>query len=212
MADLEEEVLGIAHFRGGPGDHRARFLQVGRRIGGTADFAVVAVLVGAAAVGADALNVAVGQEHALGRVVELRHRTAADVAGRFQLQVERLGQRLVGRRIGRVVMVEGDAKGSEIAFVTGLDVGDEGFRGDPCLLRSQHDRRAVGVVGAHEPGLAAAHSTRTHPDVSLDVADQVAQVQRAVGVGQGGGDERGTGHGHGVQPGGTGDYRMPATR
>jgi hypothetical protein len=40
----------------------------------------------------------------------------------------------------------------------------------------------------------------------------VAQVQRAVGVGQGGGDERGTGHGHGVQPGGTGDYRMPATR
>ncbi|MNT60272.1 hypothetical protein D3C72_1978420 [compost metagenome] len=109
-------------------------------------------------------------------------------------------------------MVEGDAKGGEIAFVTGLDVGDEGFRGDPCLLRSQHDRRAVGVVGAHEPGLAAAHSTRTHPDVSLDVADQVAQVQRAVGVGQGGGDERGTGHGHGVQPGGTGDYRMPATR
>ena len=212
VAHLEEEVLRIAHFRRGTGDDRTRFLQIGRRIGSATHFAVVAVLVGAAAVRADALDVAVGQEHALGRVVELRHRTAADVAGRFQLQVELLGQRLVGRRIGRVVVVEGHAEGGEVTFVAGLDVGDESFRGDPGLFRGQHDRRAVGVVGADEPGLAAAHSPRTHPDVGLDVADQVAQVQRAVGVGQGGGDERGTGHGRGVKPRGTAEYRMPATR
>ncbi len=34
----------------------------------------------------------------------------------------------------------------------------------------------------------------THPDIGLDVAHQVAEVQRAVGVGQGGGDEGGAGH------------------
>src|SRR5690606_8287 len=37
----------------------------------------------------------------------------------------------------------------------------------------------------------ARHAAGADPDVGLDVADQVAQVQRAIGVGQGVGDERG---------------------
>ena len=65
----------------------------------------------------------------------------------------------------------------------------------PGLLRGQHDRRAVGVVGADEAHRVAGHAPRAHPDVGLDVADQVAQVQRAVGVGQGAGDGDVAGHG-----------------
>ncbi len=187
-ADFEEVMLRITHFRGGAGHHRLRFDQVGGAVGGATDFAVVAVLVGRFAVRAGALDVAVGQEHALGRVVELRHRATADMAGGVEFGVQRLGQLAVGRRVGRVVMVEIHAKGSEIALMAGLDVGDEGFRGYPGLLRGQHDRRAVGVIGADVPDLFTHHSPRTHPDIGLDVTHQVAEVQRAVGVRQGIGD------------------------
>lgn len=188
VADFEEEVFGVAHFRGGPGDDRARVFQFGGGVGGAAHFAVVAVLVRAAADRADALDVAVGQEHALGRIVELGHGAARDVAFGLKLEVEGFGERFVGGRVGRVVMIERHAERGEVALVAGLDVGDEGFRGDAGLFGGEHDRGAMGVIGADEPGFAAAHSTRTHPDVRLDVADQVAQVQGAVGVGQCGGD------------------------
>jgi hypothetical protein len=33
-------------------------------------------------------------------------------------------------------VVEGHAEGGEVTFVAGLDVGDEGFRGDPGLFRA----------------------------------------------------------------------------
>jgi hypothetical protein len=37
--------------------------------------------------------------------------------------------------------------------------------------------------------LVAAHLLEAHPDVGLDVLDQVAEVDRAVGIGQGAGNE-----------------------
>ena len=188
-------MLRIAHFRRGAGQHRLGLLQVGGRIGGPADLAVVAVLVGAATVGADALDVAVGQEHALGRVVELGHRTPGDMAAGVQPRIQQLGDLAVGVRMGRVVVVEVHAEGGEVAFMPGLDAGDEGFRGDLGLLGGQHDRGAMGVVGAHVVHRVPAQAPRPYPDVGLDVADQVAQVQRTVGVGQGVGDQCGAGHG-----------------
>jgi hypothetical protein len=58
------------------------------------------------------------------------------------------------------------------------------------LLGRDHDRRAVRVVSAHKVDLAALHRfAETHPDVGLDVLHDVADVEIAVGVGQGGGDE-----------------------
>src|SRR3546814_15261648 len=61
LADLEEEVLRLAQLRRGATDHRVGRLELGRRIRCAAVLAVVAVLVRRAAVGADALDVAVGQ-------------------------------------------------------------------------------------------------------------------------------------------------------
>jgi hypothetical protein len=74
---------------------------------------------------------------------------------------------------------------------------DQRLRRDAFLLGAQHDRRAVRVVGADVPALVAAHLLEAHPDVGLDVFDQVAEVDGAVGVGQGGGDEDFAGHGNG---------------
>ena len=79
VRQLEEEVLGILEHRGSAGDRRLRILQLSRRVGCTAFFAVVAVLVFGAAFGAGALDEAVGQEHFLFRVEILGHRTLVDV-------------------------------------------------------------------------------------------------------------------------------------
>ena len=66
---------------------------------------------------------------------------------------------------------------------------DELLGRDAFASRAQHDRRAVRVVGADVVDFVALHLLEAHPDVGLDVLDQVAEVDGAVGVGQGGGDE-----------------------
>ena len=92
-----------------------------------------------------------------------------------------------------MVVVEGHAELREVALVPGLDVADEVLGRQARLFGGQHDRRAMGIVGADEVDCSCVHPPGADPDVGLDVADQVAQVQRAVGVGKGGGNEGGGG-------------------
>ncbi len=188
-AEFEEVVLAHPQFRRRARHHRARVFQFGRRIGRAADFAVVAVLVGRAAVRALALDVAVGQEHLADGIEQLLDRSDADVAVGFERSVDRFGQRTVARAVGRVVVIEANKEVGEIALVAGLHAGDERLGRRAGFLRRQHDRRAVGVVGADEMRGAAGHAPGTHPDVGLDVADQMPEVDLTVGVGQGSGDE-----------------------
>ncbi len=89
-----------------------------------------------------------------------------------------------------MIVVEGDMEGGEVALVPDLDVGDERFRRHASLLGGEHDGRAVGVVGADIGDRIALHALEAHPHVGLDVAHQMAQVQRAIGVGQGIGDKQ----------------------
>jgi hypothetical protein len=79
--------------------------------------------------------------------------------------------------------------------VTRANVGDERFGRHAGFLGGQHDRRAMGVVGGHEMHFVAHHALRARPDIGLDVAKHVAQVQRTVGVRQGVGNEQATWHG-----------------
>src|SRR5690606_32265460 len=167
---------------------------LGGRIGGAAGFTVVAVLVGCRAVRADALDVPVRQEHRLDRIVELLDRAPLDVPVGFQGSVEALRQLAVLGRMGGVVPVEVHPEIGKIPLLAGLGGLDELLGRDPGLFRGQHDRRAVGIVGADEVHLASGHAPRPDPDVGLDVADQMADVEVAVAVGQGAGDDRGAGH------------------
>ena len=61
--EVEEVVFGVAQFGGGAGERGVGFEEVGGRVGGAADFAVVAVLVFGFAFRAGAFDEAVGQEH-----------------------------------------------------------------------------------------------------------------------------------------------------
>jgi len=101
-------VFGVAQFRFGAGDGGKRLDQVGRRVGGTAHLAVVAVLVLGMALRAFALDEAVGQEQLLDRVVVLLDGPHLDQAGVAQPGVNGVGALAVFRRVGAVIVVETD--------------------------------------------------------------------------------------------------------
>ena len=88
-----------------------------------------------------------------------------------------------------MIVVEADREAGKVLGVLGPDLGDQFLGIDAFGARAQHDRGAVGVVGADVVALVATHLLEAAPDVGLNVFDQVAQVDRAVGVGQGAGDQ-----------------------
>ena len=189
VREAKEVVLGGAPLGLGAGDHRVGVVQLGGGVGGAADFARVAVLVLGAALGAFALDVAVRQEHLLDRIVELLDRAHGDEVARLELQVDVFTEGPVLGRIRRMVVVEADQETVEVALVLVPDPLDQLARADPFGVGAQHDRRAVGIVRADVVDFIAAHLLEPDPDVGLDVLDQVAEVDRAVGIGQGRGDE-----------------------
>ncbi|MPM69838.1 4-hydroxy-tetrahydrodipicolinate synthase [bioreactor metagenome] len=95
--------------------------------------------------------------------------------------------RLAGHpNIVAVKDAKNDITGSaQVLAATDLDY----FAGDDAKVLPLLAVGAVGVVGAHEVDRIALHSLRTHPGVGLDVFHDVADVEVAVGVRQGGGDE-----------------------
>ena len=182
-------MFGGAQYRFGAGDGRIRILEVGRRVSGSAGFAVVAILVLGATLRALALDEAVGQEKLFDRVVILFDGARFNQTGGAQFEVNIVGAvaRLVG--VGRVIVVKPDMKAGKVAGVFAMDAGDQLFRRDPFFLGTQHDRRAVCVVRTNVPAFITDHLLVSHPDVGLDIFNQMAKVNGAIGIGQGGGDE-----------------------
>ena len=149
---------------------------------------------GALAFRALALDVAVGQEHPLDRVEELLDRLGRDEAGFFQGGEYLAGELPVLGRVGRVEVVETHPEAREIALVRLRHARDELLGLDALGLRLEHDRRAMGVVGAHEVNLVPLQPLEPHPDVGLGVLHDVADVEGAVGVGKRRRDEKLAGH------------------
>ena len=94
-----------------------------------------------------------------------------------------------------MVQIKGDVEAREIAQVLLVHAGNQCFRGNAFLFGTQHDRRAVGIIGTDIGGVIADQVLEAHPHIGLDVFDQVTQVDGAVGVGQCRGNEQLTCHG-----------------
>ena len=92
-------------------------------------------------------------------------------------------------------VVKGDVKAVQVGLAAGGNVGHKLLRRLAGLLRRDHDGRAVRIVGADKVHRVALHALKPHPDVGLDVLHDVADVEGAVGVGQGGGDKQLARHG-----------------
>ena len=211
VAELEEQVLGLALDRGRAAQHGDGVLQVGRRVRRAAGLAAVAVLVGRAAARAGAPDVAVRQEHPRLLVVGLADRRAAYVPAREQPPVDLLGELPALRRMRGVEVVDRDVEVGEIAGLLHAHPRDQVLGRDAFLPCLEHDRRAVRVARADEQAVVSAQPLVADPDVGLDVFQRVAEVQSAVGVRQCAGDEKAAGRGgHGVAGVGKArDYDMP---
>ena len=77
----------------------------------------------------------------------------------------------------------------QILFAAGGDLRHEFLRRDADFFGGDHDWCAVGVVSADEIDFMALHSLEPDPDVSLDVLHDVADMERCIGVRQGGSDK-----------------------
>jgi len=87
--------------------------------------------------------------------------------------------------VGGVVVVKRDMKSCEIALMFGLNAGDQGFWSDTFLFSPQHDGGSMRIVGTDVVAVMATHFLETSPDIGLDIFDQMPQMNRSIGIGQG---------------------------
>ena len=64
----------------------------------------------------------------------------------------------------------------------------------PSVFGADHYRCAVGVVCAEIEALIAGHFLEPHPDIGLEIFDEMAYMDGAVCVGQGGSNDDFTRH------------------
>jgi len=121
---FEEVVGGFLFHRRGAGDGRLGIDQVYRGVGGATGFAVVAILVVRLALGAGALDIAVGEEQVFFRVEGLGDLAGDDIAVGPQGLVDQLGKVAVLFRVGGMVVVKADEEIAKILLVAGLDLLD----------------------------------------------------------------------------------------
>src|SRR6266705_3085444 len=86
-------------------------------------------------------------------------------------------------------MIEADMEALQVSGPVRSDAPDQFLRGNALGLGLEHDRRAVRVVCADEMHDISEHPLEAYPDVGLDVFHDMPDVERAIGVGQSGGDE-----------------------
>jgi hypothetical protein len=141
-------------------------------------------LIGSGAAWAGPFDVPIGKEAAIALAVgELEWALLDDSRVLVPLEDE-LGIAPVVGRVGRVVVVELHAEVGEVPAVLLSDAGDELERRQTQLLGLDLDRRAVRVVGADVNDVPSAGPQEPHVDVGLQILDQMAQVNAAIGVRQ----------------------------
>ena len=185
----KEKMFRLTPHRSGATDRRLRVDEIGRGVRRAAGLAAVAILVDRLAARAGATHITIGQEHAGFLVIRLTDASGRDVTGFLEASEHQVGEVPVLGGVRRVELIVADEKAL---------IGGAVFLGNPCDellgrdafgLRFDHDRGAVGILGADVEAIMALHALEANPDVGLDRLDDVAQVQWAVSVGQGARDE-----------------------
>ena len=85
----------------------------------------------------------------------------------------------------RMVIVEINAESGEVLLELLADAGREFLRRHAEFTRLYHDWRAVCVARTHVGACMAAELLEAHPDIGLDVLDEMPHVNGAVRVRQG---------------------------
>ena len=70
-----------------------------------------------------------------------------------------------------------------------MDTINQGFRRDAFFFRAKHDGGAVRVVGTYVIYLVSLHFLEAYPDVGLNILHQMAKMNAAVRIRQGGSNQ-----------------------
>lgn len=166
-----------------------RIDQIAGRVRCAALAAVVSILVGGLADRTSTFDETVGQEGTGLRIEQLLDIGLAYQAFGLEFCPYLAAQLIILIGVRRAVVIELDTEAGEVLFVGGLHLGDEFEFRSTLLPGPDHDRRSMGVVGADEDAASTGKLLETDPNIGLDVLDQMADMDMAVGVGQGGGDQ-----------------------
>ena len=145
---------------------------------GAALIAAIAILIRRLALRTRSRDEAIGQEGAGLSVVKLGHLSLFDQLGLSQCGPNLLAYFAGFRAVGAAVVVELDLEAAEIGHVGLLHLGDQFFLTDALLTGTDHDGRAVRVVGTDVHAPPATKLLEADPDVGLQVLHQVADVNR----------------------------------
>ena len=96
--------------------------------------------------------------------------------------------------MGGVPVVKADIEFRQITSALRSDFFNQLLRRQPLFLRVEHDRRAVCIISADKMNLVALQTLETHPNISLDVFHEMADMKRRVSVGECSRDEKFAGH------------------
>jgi hypothetical protein len=122
-------------------------------------------------------------------VVQLLDGPFSDQVGLSQCVPEFSTNLTIRFAIGAAVVIKVDPESMEITLMFVTHRCNEVFFGTSLFSGSDHDCRAVCVVRADIDALVAAKLLEADPDVGLDVLHQMPDVNGAVGVGEGTGNE-----------------------
>jgi hypothetical protein len=165
--DVHEQVVRAADLGLRAGKGADRIDELAGAIGRPARFTIVAVLVLGAALRARPLDKAIGQEGAGFGIEQLGHLLLDDQSGFAKRSPELRTKLAVFGTVRAAVVVELDVEPGEVFHVGLLHPGDQLFLRDPFLLRADHDRRAVRVVGTHVNATLPPQLLEADPDVGL---------------------------------------------
>ena len=143
-----------------------------------------------AAVGARAVDVAVGQEPLGLGIVRLAHRLAVEVSVLAEGQEHVVGDGgMVVRSRGRE-QIEADAEVAPVAEELGVVAVDDLLRGHTLFVRPDRDRGAVHVGAGHHQHVVAGQAVIAGEDVRGEIgACDVPEMQGPLRIGPGNGDE-----------------------
>ena len=102
----------------------------------------------------------------------------------LQPLVNRLAPETIFFAVGSMKIVKADEEAGAVTQMFLLDAVDLLLGTYPQFFCCQHDSGAVGVVGTDVNTMVPAGLLEPYPDIGLYLFQQVAQMQRAIGIGQ----------------------------
>ena len=91
-------------------------------------------------------------------------------------------------------MIKLDSKSRKVTLMGLTHIANQGFFASPLASGANHDCRTVGIISTDVDAAIPPHFLKPNPNISLDIFDQVPDVNWAIGVGKRAGDEKFTCH------------------